>query len=113
MCPVDIENYTEADLRNLKMEVERALATEAAEAMAGVFSHAGGGFCPTGAMREEERTLTVDIECVAKKEPHTDVTKNANPTRSRRRDAHGKRADRPDEVPVPEDINDDHPDERE
>ena len=57
------------------MEVERELAAEDAEAMEGVFSHAGGGFDPTGAMREEERTLTVDSEGVVKKEPQTDVEK--------------------------------------
>ena len=57
------------------MEVERGLAAADAEAMEGVFSHAGGGFDPTGALRVEEGTLAVDSEGVVKKEPHTDVEK--------------------------------------
>ena len=95
------------------MEVERELAAEDADAMASVFSHADVGFDPTGALREEVRTLTVDSEGVVRKAPQTDVEKKTSPARSRRRDAQGKREDHPGEVPGHEDINDDHPDERE
>ena len=58
------------------MEAERELATENADAMTSVFSHAGWGFDPTGALMEEERTFTVDSENVVKTEPRMDVKKS-------------------------------------